>query len=86
MRATVLRGAILNTGANFAGQTAGLRTDDDPNNNLDYNIGALVGSAIGGGWAAGITRGFGPITSARAGWTPSVGSTAIGTAIGKKGD
>ena len=83
VRTTMLRGATINMGTNFIGQTAGLRTDSNPNNNLDYNYGAMIGAAIGGGWAAGITRGAGPVSSAIAGWGPSVSATAVGSRLGK---
>ncbi|MFY9180678.1 MAG: RHS repeat-associated core domain-containing protein, partial [Venatoribacter sp.] len=73
--------AVIGGTGNFLGQTIGNNIDGDPCNNSDINLGSVIGSAIGGGWAAGITRGAGPISGAIIGWGPSVAPGAIGTAI-----
>jgi RHS repeat-associated protein len=83
LRVTLLRSAALSGAANLAGQTTGLRTDNDQCNNLDYNYGSLAGSFVGGAWAGGITRGAGQISGAIIGWGPSTVSGTLGTALGK---
>ena len=62
---------LLLVGYPTASQFANNNIDDNQCNNFDINFGSVAGSAIGGGWAAGITRGAGNF------------SGAIGTELGK---
>ena len=79
----MLRSAALAGASNLAGQTAGLRMDDNQCNNTDYNYGSLFGSMIGGSWASAITRGAGPVSSAIIGWSPATASGALGSELGR---
>ncbi|WP_422463038.1 MULTISPECIES: RHS repeat-associated core domain-containing protein [unclassified Endozoicomonas] len=63
--------AFIGGGTNLLGQVIGNNIDKDPCNNTNINLGAVVGSAIGGVWAAGITRGAGALSGAVIGWGPS---------------
>ncbi|MEQ9583090.1 MAG: RHS repeat-associated core domain-containing protein [Arenibacter sp.] len=83
LRVTLLRGAALGGSTNLVGQTVSLRTDKDLCNNTDYNYGSLLGSIIGGAWAAGITRGAGQVPATVLGWPVSTSSTALGAALGR---
>jgi len=75
--------ALIGGGTNLLGQGIGNNIDNDPCNNTNINWGSVAGSAIGGGWAAGITRGAGAVSGATIGWGPSTASGAIGTALGQ---
>ncbi len=76
--------ALLGGFSNFGTQVISNNIDDDQCNNAHINWGSVFGSAIGGGWAAGITRGAGAIPGAVIGWGPSTASSAIGTALGQE--
>ena len=69
--------------SNFGSQVISNNINNDQCNNVNINWGSVFGSAIGGGWAAGITRGAGAISGAVIGWGPSTASGAIGTALGQ---
>lgn len=67
--------------SNLGSQAVSNNLDDNPCSNFDFNWGSAIGSAIGGGWAASITRGAGPISGAVIGWAPSTASSTVGTAL-----
>ncbi|MFC1602923.1 putative Ig domain-containing protein [Pseudomonadota bacterium] len=79
----IIGSGVLGGLSNLAGQLIGNNLDKDPCNNTNINWGGVIGSAVGGGWAAGITRGAGPISGAMAGWKPATASGAVGTALGE---
>ena len=83
IRISIARGALVSGLSNVSGQTANLRADNDPANDLDYNYGSIAGSLIGGGWAKAITPGAGPIASTILGWAPLTASTVLGETLGK---
>ena len=49
----------------------------------EVNVGSILGSAFGGGWAGAITRGAGPVSGAVISWGPSTVSGALGNALGE---
>lgn len=75
--------ALIDGTTNLLGQGIGNNIDNDPYNNRNINWGSVAGSAIGGGWVVGITRGAGVVFGAVVGWGPSTASGAIGTAFGQ---
>ncbi len=83
LRVTLARSAIIGGGSNLAGQTVGLRMDENSCNNFDYNYGSLAGSILGSAWAGVITRGAGQVSGAVIGTMPSTATGALGTELGR---
>jgi RHS repeat-associated protein len=75
---------LIGGGSNLLGQGIGNNIDDDLCNNTNINWWSVAGSAYGGAWAAGITRGASPFWAAYHGWAPTTAASALGTAIGKQ--
>jgi len=67
--------------SNATAQIVGNNLDSNTCNNGNINLGSVLGSAVGGGWASAITKGAGAVTGAVVGWGPSTASGAIGTAL-----
>jgi len=67
--------------SNATAQIVGNNLDSNTCNNGNINLGSVLGSAVGGGWASAITKGAGAVTGAVVGCGPSTASGAIGTAL-----